>query len=143
MFHDYPSLINISYHNGQDQQKHSPKQAHSCWFVRHNLLATSGASLYPPGECRVLFLWCYICFVLFRLRLFAFVEAVALRPIVLRYVCAPAATRSQLPTVCVLFCFGSVLFLFCFFLCFFGNNVPFSECFVPLPFFSFYGKILF
>ena len=31
------------------------------------------------------FLWCYLCFLLLRFRLYAFVEAAALRSIVLRY----------------------------------------------------------
>ena len=39
------------------------------------------------------FLWCYVCFVLLRFRLYAFVEAAALRSIVLRYASAPIATR--------------------------------------------------
>ena len=39
------------------------------------------------------FLWCHFCFVLLRFRLYAFVEAAALRSIVLRYTGAPIATR--------------------------------------------------
>ena len=39
------------------------------------------------------FLWCYLCFILLRFRLYAFVEAAALRSIVLRYAGAPIATR--------------------------------------------------
>ena len=39
------------------------------------------------------FPWCYGCFVLLRFRLYAFVEAAALRSIVLRYAGAPIATR--------------------------------------------------
>ena len=39
------------------------------------------------------FLWCYLCFVLLPFRLYAFVEAAALRSSVLRYAGAPIATR--------------------------------------------------
>ena len=35
--------------DGKDQGKDGPKQACSCWFVRHSWLATSGANVYPPG----------------------------------------------------------------------------------------------
>ena len=38
-------------------------------------------------------LWCYVCLVLLRFRLYAFIEAAALRSIVLRYAGAPIATR--------------------------------------------------
>ena len=44
-------------------------------------------------RCHDVFLWCYLCFVLLRSRLYAFVEAAALRSIVLRYAGAPIATR--------------------------------------------------
>ena len=33
----------------KNQGEVSPKQACSCWFVRHCSLATSDANLYPPG----------------------------------------------------------------------------------------------
>ena len=49
-------------------------------------------------RCHDVFLWCYVCFVLLRFRIYAFVEAAALRSIVLQYAGAPIATR-------VLFCF--------------------------------------
>ena len=39
------------------------------------------------------FLWCYVCFVLLRFRLYAFVEAAALRLIVLRCAGAPILKR--------------------------------------------------
>ena len=43
--------------------------------------------LVPSGRlvcrCHDVFLWCYLCFVLLRFRLYAFVEAAALRSIVL------------------------------------------------------------
>ena len=51
--------------DGKNQGEDSPKQAGSCWFARHSSLATSGANLYPPGECRVVFFWRFVCFVLF------------------------------------------------------------------------------
>ena len=44
-------------------------------------------------RCHDVFLWCYVWFVLLRFRLYVFVEAAALRSIVLRYAGAPIATR--------------------------------------------------
>ena len=44
-------------------------------------------------RCHDVFLWCYVCFVLLRFCVSAFVEAVALRAIVLRYAGAPTVTR--------------------------------------------------
>ena len=44
--------------------------------------------------------------VLFRFRLFAFIEAAGLRSIVLQYTCIPTATRSYLTTA--FFCFVSI-----------------------------------
>ena len=43
-------------------------------------------------RCDYVFFWCYLCFVLLRFRLYAFIEAAALRSIVLRYAGAPIAT---------------------------------------------------
>ena len=61
-------------------------------------------------------------FVLFRFCLYDFIEAAALRSIVLRYACAPTATRSYLTTVYVLFLvFVSFVFVF-------PGDVAFSEC---------------
>ena len=51
-------------------------------------------------------------FFMFRVRLFAFTEAAALRSIVLHYACAPTATCSNLTTFRVLFCSCFFLFLF-------------------------------
>ena len=42
--------------------------------------------------CHDVFLWCYLCFVLLRFRIYAFVEAATLNLIVLRYASAPIAT---------------------------------------------------
>ena len=57
-----------------------------------------GPNLYPPGvfvcRCPTAFLWRYVFSFLFCFRIFAFIEPAALRPIVLRYACAPMATRS-------------------------------------------------
>ena len=97
----------------KDQGEDSSKQAGSCWFAHHCLLATSGANLYSPGGCCVVFLWCYVCFLLFRFRFFLSLKP---RPFlqsffVLRYTCAPTATRSYLTTVCVFFRFCFFLFL--------------------------------
>ena len=60
------------------------------------------------------FLWCYVCFVLLRFRLHAFIEVVALRSIVLRYAGAPLATRVSF------FLFSSNLF----------GDVDFSRAFL-------------
>ena len=84
--------------DGKDQGDDSPKQAGSCWFARHSRLATSGANLYPPGGCRVIFLWRFtfvlFCFVfvyfLLSLKPRSFVQSLFF---VLRYACAPEATR--------------------------------------------------
>ena len=59
-------------------------------------------------SCRLSLLWgvefvSLFCFLL-RFRVYAFDQAAAHRSIVLRYACAPTATRSYLTTVCVLFC---------------------------------------
>ena len=45
------------------------------------------------SRCHDVFLCCYLWFVLLRFRLYAFVEAAALRSIVLRYAGVPLATR--------------------------------------------------
>ena len=71
--------------DGKDQGEDSPKQAGSCWFARRCYLAASGANLYPPG------IWfadgmssfSRVAFVLFRFRLYTFIEAAALRSVVL------------------------------------------------------------
>ena len=91
-------------HDGEDQGKDSPKKAGSQWFARLCCLATSGANLlYPPGvwfadamtsfSCVTFVLFCFAlpCFAFFRL--YAVVEAAALRSIVLRYAGAPVAPR--------------------------------------------------
>ena len=67
-------------------------------LVRSPLLTShKWRELVPSGRlvcrCHDVFLWCYVCFVLLRFRLYAFVEAAALRSIVLRYAGAPIATR--------------------------------------------------
>ena len=67
------------------------------------------------GRHDCVFLWRYVCFVLFRFRIFAFIQAAALCSIVIRYVCTPAATRSYLTTVFCLSVSSFVLFLFMFF----------------------------
>ena len=79
--------------DGKDHGEDSPKQAGSYWFARHVWLATYGANLFPPGGCRVVFLWCYFCFVLFRFFFFLSLKPWPfhmLRSIVLQYdMCAP------------------------------------------------------
>ena len=66
------------------------------------------------------------CFALLRFRIYAFVEAAALRSTVLRYAGAPIATRVF------------VFVLFCFSFCLFGD-VAFSEYFFAISAFSLYG----
>ena len=70
-------------------------------------------------RCHGVFLWCYVCFVLLPFRLYAFVEAAALRSIVLRYAGAPIATRGS---------------FFLFFLLFVWRCRFFRVFFVPFPF---------
>ena len=60
-------------------------------------------------RCHDVFLWCYVCFVLLRFRVYAFVEAAALRSIVLRYTHAPIATRVSF-FLSFLLLFGDVAF---------------------------------
>ena len=72
-------------------------------------------------RCHDAFLWCYVCFVLLRFRLYAFVEAMALRSIVLRYVGAPTATSDF---------FSSCLF----------GDAAFSEYFLYIAAFSSNGE---
>ena len=69
-------------------------------LVRSPLLTSHKRhEVLPSGRlvcrCHDVFLWCYVCFVLLRFRIYAFVEAAALRSIVLRYIYvgAPIATR--------------------------------------------------
>ena len=59
------------------------------------VLSTSGANLYPPGIwfADVILSCSGVTFVLFRFRLCTFIEAAALRSIILRYAGAPTATR--------------------------------------------------
>ena len=94
----------------------------ACWFACHSWLATSvSGRFFLQMSCIVLSFSC-VAFALFRFRLFAFIKAAALRSIVLRYVCAPAGTRSLSMS-------SFVLSSFCF-----VGGVAFSEYFVPLPF---------
>ena len=75
------------------------------------------------------------CFILFRFHHFAFIEAAALRSIVLRYACAPTATRSYLTTDCALFCF-------CFAFSFSLEMSLFQRIFVPFHFFCVESSVL-
>ena len=68
-----------------------------------------------------------VTFVLFRFRIFAFIEAAALCSIVLRYACAPTVTRSYLTSACVLF-----RFIYLFFVSLEISLFP--STFVPLPY---------
>ena len=79
-------------------------------------LVSSGPSVC---RCHVVFLWCYISFALLRFCLYAFVEAAALRSIVLRYAGAPIATR-------VFFFFLLFIWRCRFFRVFFSNISTFS-----------------
>ena len=68
-------------------------------LVRWPLLTShKWRELVPSGRvvcrCHDVFLcWCYVCFVLLRFRLYAFVKAAPLHSIGLRYAGAPIATR--------------------------------------------------
>ena len=77
--------------------------------------------LVPAGRlvcrCHDVFLWCYVCFVLLRFRLYAFVEAAALRSTVFRYAGAPDSHT------CFFFFFGTCRFFRLFFVPF-----PLSLC---------------
>ena len=122
--------------DGKNQGEDSPKQAGSCWFARRCWLATSGASLYPPGGCRVVIIWCYVNFVFFRFRILAFTEAAALCSIVLRYsICMHLDSHRQLPNK---YLRPSFVFVSYFFL---SLQVSFSsECFGTITVFSLYGE---
>ena len=72
-------------------------------------------------RCHDLFLWCYVCFVLLRFRLHAFVDAATLRSIVLRYAGAPVVTR-------VSFFFPFVYLEMSLFPSIFLYQLPFSLC---------------
>ena len=120
--------------DGKDQEEDSPKQAGSCWFARRCWLPTSGANLYPPGGCRVVFLWCYVCFIFFRFHIFT--EGVALRSIVLRSsICMHLDSPTQLPNNCLCPSLVFVSFFFSFF-----ADVAFSEYFCTVTVFSLYGE---
>ena len=80
-------------------------------------LVSSGRLVH---RCPDVFLWCYVCFVLLRLRLYAFVEAAALRSIVLRYAGASIATRASFSF------FLSFIWRYRFFRVFFVPLLPFS-----------------
>ena len=109
----------------KDQVEDSIKQACSCWC--------SLAIVDKPHEIILLSSRCFsvliadaifnsLCFVLFRFRFFfIFIEPAVLRPTVLRYAYAPAASRNKLTTVYVLFFF---LFLV--------GDAAFSHYCVPL-----------
>ena len=141
--------------DGKDQVEDSPKQACSCWFARPCLFVTSGANFYPPGVflfclsipywLSLVFCFCFR-FVSFFLspRLFDFIESAALRSIVRRYACAPAATRSYIqhmsvsPFVLFIFrLFGDVAFFgyFCTNIIATSSNLLYGEYLVlsPLP----------
>ena len=91
------------------------------------------------SRCHDVFHWCYVCFVLLRFRLFyAFVEAAALRSMVLRYSGALIATRVSLffPFVYLemslfpsIFCTISAFFLYREYVaCSFLPNGVFQPC---------------
>ena len=114
--------------DGKDQEENSPKQAGSCWFAR-SLTAHKWRELVSSGclvcRCHHVFLWCYLCFVLLRFRLHAFIEVAALlRSIVLRYAGAPIATNtcfflfpliySEMSLFLSIFCIESTSYVFSF-----------------------------
>ena len=68
-------------------------------------------------RCHDVFLWSYVCFLLLRFRFYTFVEAAALRSIVLRYAGVPIATHIVSFFLFFPFClFGDVAFSEYFFL---------------------------
>ena len=75
-------------------------------------------------RCPGVFLWCYVCFVLLRFRLYAIVEAAALRSTVLRHAGVPIATR--------VFCF---VFVFVYL-----EMSLFPSIFCTIAAFSLYGE---
>ena len=99
--------------DGKDQGEDNPYASGLVLVRLSQLTSYKWRELVSSGglvcRCHVVFLLCYVRFVLFRFRLFALTEAAALRSIVHRYACAPTATRSYLTTVCVLFCFSFFL----------------------------------
>ena len=98
---DYGIQLHMSKRDGKDKIEDSPKKACSCWFVRRNRLATSGANLY---------FFRVFCFVSFS-SVFAFIKSVALRSVVLRYACC-TDSHTQLVNSClwtVSFCFLTFL----------------------------------
>ena len=90
--------------DGKDQGEESPKQACSCWFTRHSWLAISGANLYPPGRCRVVFFWRCVLFLFNRF-------AEALRSVVpcMHAPRQPQAVTYLVTIVCATFCSDSFL----------------------------------
>ena len=85
-------------YDGKDQEEDSSKQVGSCWFARPSLLTSNkwrelASHRRLVCRCHDVFLWYYLCVVLLRFRLYAFVEDAALRSIALRYVGAPIATH--------------------------------------------------
>ena len=111
--------------DGSDRGQDSPKQAGSCWFAHQTShkwreLVSSGRLVC---RCHGVFLWCYVCWVLLRFRLYAFVEAAGLRSIVLRYAGTPIATR---------------VFLFLFFPVVYSEMSLFPSIFCTISAFSLY-----
>ena len=49
--------------DGKDYEEDSPKRARAGSLAIVDYVTTSGAHLYPPGGCRVVFLCCYVCLV--------------------------------------------------------------------------------
>ena len=80
--------------DGKNQRGDSPKQAGSRWFARPYKWCKLVSSRRLGFRCHDIFLWGYLCSVLIHFRPYAFIEAAALRSIVLRYAGAPMiATR--------------------------------------------------
>ena len=102
-------------------------------LVRSPLLTSHKWRELVPSGCLVcrfhdVFLWRYVCFVLLRFRLYAFVEAAALRSIVLQYAGAPIATR-------FFFVFCSLFFPFVYL-----EMSFFSSILCTIAAFSLFGK---
>ena len=99
-------------YNSKEQGEDSPEQACSLISHKWRKLLSSRRFLFSFVDAVLSFSGVTFVFVLFRFRLFVFLEAAALRSILVQYAIAPTVTRNYLTTVCVLFCFCFVFRLF-------------------------------
>ena len=118
--------------DGKDRGEDSPKQAGSCWFARPCILRAFGLLQI---RCHAVFISCHSCFVLLRFRLYAFVEAAALRSIAHQYAGALIATRFPPPFVYLeMSLFPSIFVPLTFSLCMESTSYVLSFRMVFFPF---------